>query len=490
MYYNLDSIALASMSVDLGECTKLSSGALSTTTGAYTGRAPNAKAYVKDSVTEGCIDWSENNSITEEEFMKELSSFKEYKKNEVPLLFCQDVVAVRDPSHRLCVRVYTEYAKHSLFARNMFMPISELPPGSFTTGEEYTVYHFPKKEEVAKVLISLKKKIILITGTHYSGEIKKSIFSVLNFGFPKLGYLPMHCSVNVDKSRRNPAIFFGLSGTGKTTLSSDPKRILIGDDEHGWTDTGLTNFEGGCYAKTINLSKEEEPEIWTACNKSLSILENVICHNGTPDFADDSLTENTRGSYPCSNIPDADSKGFVEEHPKNIIMLTCDAFGVLPSVMKLSPSEAVEQFLMGYTAKVAGTEAGVKEPRATFSPCFGGPFMPLDPTVYAGLLRKKVEKHNTSCWLVNTGWTGGPYGVGSRIPIKTTRLIIDSILDGSLEESPAIRHTASGFMVPIHPQIPQELLLPELSWNNVDDYTLKTAELLKLFASKKNEFTT
>lgn len=477
------------MSVDLGECTRLSSGALSTTTGVYTGRAPNAKAYVKDSTTEGCLDWFQNNSITEEAFELELQSFLKYK-NSVGPLFCQDVVAVRDPRYRLPVRVYTEYAKHSLFTRNMFIPLSEISTDSGGMAETYTVYHFPKKEDSAKVLISIKRKIVLITGTHYSGEIKKSIFSILNFIFPKIGFLPMHCSVNVDKNRENAAVFFGLSGTGKTTLSSDPKRILIGDDEHGWTSEGLTNFEGGCYAKTINLSKEAEPEIWEACNKSFAILENVVCNAGTPDFSDGSLTENTRGSYPCSNIPTSDLLGFVDVHPKNIIMLTCDAFGVLPAVMKLTPSEAVSQFLAGYTAKVAGTEAGVKEPKATFSACFGAPFMPLKPEVYAELLREKVEKYRTSCWLVNTGWTGGPYGTGNRMPIAVTRLVIDKILDGSLEDCQTSIHEPTGFTVPDCKDIPAQLLKPELSWSSMEEYKAKSKELLELFENRKKEFTT
>ena len=488
MYYNLNSKTLAELSVGLGECEKLSTGALSTTTGIYRGRAPNAKAYVKDEVTKDLIDWSENNFITEEQFDEELASFIKYRSSVSPL-FCQDVVAVRDPRYRLPIRVYTECAKHSLFVRNMFIPVSDISPGSFATDEKYTIYHFPEKESLAKVLISIKKKVILISGSGYSGEIKKSIFSVLNFTFPAAGFLPMHCSVNVDKNRENPAVFFGLSGTGKTTLSSDPKRVLIGDDEHGWTSSGLTNFEGGCYAKTIDLSEEAEPEIWEACNKTSAILENVICKAGVPDFSDGSLTENTRGSYPCSNIPSSDVRGFVDSHPKNVIMLTCDAFGVLPAVMKLTPEEAVAQFLAGYTAKVAGTEAGVKEPKATFSACFGAPFMPLKPEVYAKLLREKVEEHKTSCWLVNTGWTGGPYGVGSRMPIAVTRLVIDKILDGSLGDCGTTLHSRTGFTVPICDAIPRELLSPELSWSALEDYDAKAQELLALFESRRKQFT-
>ena len=485
MYYNLDSLTLSEMSVELGECERSASGALLTTTGKYTGRAPDAKFYVKDDVTKGLIDWSKNKSITEEEFQKELRGFLEYKGGVSPL-FCQDVKAVRDEKHCITVRVYTEYAKHSLFTRNMFVPSG---PRGGVTDIEYKVYHFPNKESEAKVIISLKEKVVLITGTHYSGEIKKSVFSILNFTFPHAGLLPMHCSINVDKDRANPAIFFGLSGTGKTTLSSDENRILIGDDEHGWTPDGLTNFEGGCYAKTIRLSKEAEPQIWEACSKPLTILENVVAHDSVPDFNDGTITENTRASYPCSSIPGADKLGFVDLHPKNIIMLTCDAFGVLPAVMKLDHKEAVKQFLLGYTAKVAGTEAGVKEPKATFSFCFGAPFMPMRPHVYADLLEEMLLKHQTSCWLVNTGWSGGAYGKGSRMPIGVTRSIVDKILDGSLARCETAFHPPTGFTVPLHDSIPQQFLMPELSWEDPEEYQRKSQELMDLFDEHKNEFT-
>jgi phosphoenolpyruvate carboxykinase (ATP) len=291
----------------------------------------------------------------------------------------------------------------------------------------------------------------------------------------------MHCSVNVDKNRENPAIFFGLSGTGKTTLSSDPNRILIGDDEHGWTDDGLTNFEGGCYAKTIRLSKDDEPEIWKACHTRGTILENVVLRGGGPDFDDDFYTENGRASYPTTSITNADADGYVDCHPTNVIMLTCDAFGVLPPVIKLTPDEAIKQFSLGYTAKVAGTEAGVTEPVATFSPCFGAPFMPLPARAYADLLKRKVMTHNVQCWLVNTGWTGGPYGTGKRMPIRTTRLIIDGILDGTLAKRRVMEHKYTGFYIPLHPGIGEDILFPERGWNNLDDYKKKIDDLLNLF---------
>lgn len=483
MYFNTGSSILAKLSVDLGESVLLETGALCTTTGVYRGRAATAKAYVRDEITKDTIDWKSNNSISEELFDEEVESFREYAKKSHPL-FCQQVRAVRDGKNCLDVVVYTEMAKHALFVRNMFIP--DVGPNFREFEEPFVIYHFPKKEDEAKVLISIKRKTILITGTHYSGEIKKSVFSVLNFLFPEKGFLPMHCSVNVDKDRSNPAVFFGLSGTGKTTLSSDENRILIGDDEHGWTDSGLTNFEGGCYAKTINLSKEAEPQIWEACNTPGAILENVILNEaGVPDFSDSSLTENTRGSYPCSSIPGADPRGYVDEHPKNVVMLTCDAFGVLPAVMKLSPDEAVKQFLLGYTAKVAGTEAGVTEPQATFSACFGAPFMPLEPSCYAEILKKKISAHDTDCWLVNTGWTGGGYGVGSRMPIATTRLIIDKIHDGTLADCEVFVHAPTGFTVPLCDEIPLELLTPESGWGNSSAYDNQTSHLMALFAEQE-----
>ena len=485
MHYNINSAELVEMSVARKESIKLLSGALCTTTGEYRGRAADAKFYVKDEVTVDVIDWVANNAITEAEYKKELSSFLKYK-DKLPELFCQELKAVRDVRKSLDLIVYTETAKHSLFARNMFIPdprdLDMLAESC--DNNTFRVYHFPKKEKKAKVIISLKEKCVLITGSHYSGEIKKSIFSVLNFLFPEDGHLPMHCSVNVDKNRKNPTIFFGLSGTGKTTLSSDESRILVGDDEHGWTETGLTNFEGGCYAKTINLSKDAEPQIWEACNTPLSILENVIHKDLLPDFDDSSITENARASYPCSSVPGADTAGYVDEHPTNVVMLTCDAFGVLPAVMKLSPDEAVRQFLLGYTAKVAGTEVGVTEPQATFSACFGAPFMPQHPTRYADILKQKVKDHDTQCWLVNTGWTGGQFGVGQRMPISTTRMIIDKIHDGSLANCETFLHSYTGFAVPICTEIPTELLSPELSWDDLAIYEEKASELMRLFKTQ------
>jgi len=294
----------------------------------------------------------------------------------------------------------------------------------------------------------------------------------------------MHCSENVDKENENVTIFFGLSGTGKTTLSSHPGKILIGDDEHLWTDHGITNIEGGCYAKTIRLSKEKEPEIWKACETTGTILENVVVEpEGDIDFDDPMVTENGRASYSTDILDNSHIMGYVNKHPKNIIMLTCDAFGVLPPVAKLSPKEAVEQFLLGYTAKVAGTEEGIKEPVPTFSPCFGEPFMPLKPERYAEILKEKIEKHDVACWLVNTGWTGGGYGKGKRISLKTTRLIINLILDGSLERCATIRHDKTNFSIPLTEAIPRKNLIPELGWESKKEYNKVANKLINMMRS-------
>lgn len=448
-------------------------GPLCTYTGDITGRSPTAKKIVYDEFTAQLVDWSNNEKITEEAYSKLYKDFLFFKNN--AKTYSQNVYAVRDPKYKVSFRIYTQHARHSLFVRNMFIPTDD---PSFTA--KWEILQFPSLKEKPIVAISFKHRQILISGTLYSGEIKKSAFTVLNYLFPLFNdALPMHCSVNVDLKRKNPAIFFGLSGTGKTTLSSDPSRILIGDDEHAWTESGLTNFEGGCYAKTVKLSKKQEPQIWDACHKKGAMLENVAMENSKLNFDNTILTENGRASYPTSFISGADKLGYVKEHPKNIIMLTCDAFGVLPAVAKLTPDDAVYQFLLGYTAKVAGTEKGVTEPQATFSPCFGLPFMPLPPKVYADLLKRNIKKHKVNCWLVNTGWSGGPYGVGQRISLAVTRAIIDSILDGSLANCQVVKHKPTNFTIPITPAISSEYLFPEMSWEDKQDYKATLARLKK-----------
>ncbi|MDZ7809572.1 MAG: phosphoenolpyruvate carboxykinase (ATP) [Arhodomonas sp.] len=332
------------------------------------------------------------------------------------------------------------------------------------------------------ILISFKKKLVLIGGTSYAGEIKKSIFSVLNYVLPGHDVLPMHCSVNVGPAG-DSAVFFGLSGTGKTTLSADARRTLVGDDEHGWGANGLFNFEGGCYAKVINLSAEAEPEIYATTQRFGTIMENVMMDmdSRAVDLDDGSLTENTRASYPLDFIPNASESG-IAPHPNNIIMLTCDAFGVLPPVARLSPEQAMYHFLSGYTARVAGTERGVKEPQATFSTCFGAPFMPRHPTVYANLLRKQMNQHAASCWLVNTGWSGGPYGTGERMPIKLTRAMIHAILDGSLDQGEFIPDPFFGLQVPLTCNgVPDDVLIPRNAWQDGTAYDAKARELASMF---------
>ena len=457
-------------------------GALCTFTGEHTGRSPNAKSIVYDEISKDTVDWTNNNRIGEDQFDDMYGKFLGYK-NKLSKVYLQEVSAVKDPQYALTINVWTEFAKHSMFARNMFVPHDD---ENFRA--VYNIYHFPTLSKEPTVIISLKQRVILITGTLYSGEIKKSIFTVLNYWFPEdYGFLPMHCSVNTDRSGMNPAIFFGLSGTGKTTLSSDENRILIGDDEHGWTDKGLVNFENGCYAKTINLSKEDEPQIWDACNQKGAMLENVVINNGVPDFDDARHTQNGRASYPFSFIRNSSQTGYVNEHPKNIIMLTCDSFGVLPPVAKLSPEEAVEQFLLGYTSKVAGTEAGVTEPQATFSPCFGLPFMPLPPKKYGDLLKKKISEHDVDCWLVNTGWSGGGYGKGKRMPIAITRKIIDKILDGSLASCVTVKHHGTNLSIPITSDIPRHILIPQLGWLNEYDYNAAAEDLKLKFEIQRNK---
>ena len=476
MHTKLLADELLAMAISNNEVVELQNGSICSVTSPHTGRSPKAKFYVRDEVTEKKIDWLNNESITPDTFKDRLKAYQAYADKNCETHF-QSVAAVRDPRYQIQVDIFCERAKHALFSRNMF--ITDFNPKDVK--DKYTIYHFPSITKQPEVLVSIKDRTILISGTSYAGEIKKSIFSVLNYHFPESGCLPMHCSVNVDSSYKEPTIFFGLSGTGKTTLSSDPNRILVGDDEHCWTENGLTNFEGGCYAKTVRLSEKDEPQIYRASTKKYSILENVVVKNLEPDFDDTSITENGRASYPSSNIEGAHPAGYVDEHPKNIVMLTCDAFGVLPAVSILNPDDAVAQFKMGYTAKVAGTESGVSRPVATFSPCFGGPFMPLPTNVYADLLMKKIADHDCKCWLVNTGWTGGPYGVGTRIPLAVTRLIIDKILDGSLQKCESFVHVHTGFRVPNSDLIDSKFLKPETSWDNLCDYQEKVLYLLHHF---------
>jgi phosphoenolpyruvate carboxykinase (ATP) len=411
-------------------------------------------------------------------------------------VFVQDCFAGADPQYQIPIRVITESAWHSLFARNMFIQAQEDQYPDFIP--EFTVINTPRFHAVPSiditnsevyVIVDFGKKLVIIGGSSYAGEIKKSVFTILNYLLPLERVLSMHCSANVGKND-DVALFFGLSGTGKTTLSADARRRLIGDDEHGWSDRGIFNFEGGCYAKVIRLSAEAEPEIYQTTRRFGTILENVAIDTSHRriDLDDDLLTENTRAAYPISHIPNCVREGLAD-HPTHIIFLTADAFGVMPPVAKLTPQQTMYHFLSGYTAKVAGTEKGVIEPQATFSTCFGAPFMALHPTVYARLLGEKIEKHQVRCWLVNTGWTGGPYGVGHRIKIAYTRAMVNAALDGSLEDSGFELDPIFGVQVPAACcDVPDAVLRPRQTWQDKSAYDQQARQLAGMFAENFQQF--
>jgi phosphoenolpyruvate carboxykinase (ATP) len=449
-------------------------GALVVNTAPHTGRSPDAKFIVEDEITKDLVDWKNNQKMTKPNF----ETFK--KEYTIPNdLFVQEVYAGADPKHRLKVRIHTKNAWHSVFARNMFFLPTEEELQDFEP--EFNLYYIPGNTADPRVIISIEDKEIYISGTSYAGEMKKSVFTVLNFLLPQKGILPMHCSVNVTRTSMSSTVFFGLSGTGKTTLSADIDNWLVGDDEHGWSDEGIFNFEGGCYAKTINLSKEDEPLIHRACHKFGTVLENVVCDNGTPDFSDGTVSQNSRASYPLEFVKNTWTDA-MSHHPNNVIMLTCDAYGILPPIAKLNSLSAIEQFLLGYTAKVAGTEKGILEPEATFSHCFGAPFMPLRPRVYANLLKEKIKKHDVNCWLINTGWTGGPYGVGERMPISLTRRIVQSIQNGWMNEYNFERHIYTDLEIPSDCKwIPEEILKPEMGWKDKKKYVAEANKLMSTF---------
>jgi phosphoenolpyruvate carboxykinase (ATP) len=435
--FNLEAPALCEAAVRRGEARFAKGGALVAETGALTGRSPNDKFIVRDALTDQAVWWQNSNALTSEQFGRLFADMLMHAQE--LKLFAQDLYAGADPASRVNVRVYTEYAWHSLFIRNLLIRPPRQEPNGHSPG--FTVLALPSFpanparhgcRSQTVIAVDYSRRIALIGGTGYAGEIKKAVFGYLNFLLPTQGVLPMHCAANCSDDGAS-ALFFGLSGTGKTTLSTDPSRCLIGDDEHGWGREGVFNFEGGCYAKAINLSRELEPEIFAAASRFGAVLENVVMDplTRTPDFDDGSITENTRIAYPLDFIVNASQSGRAG-HPKNIVMLACDAFGVLPPISKLNAGQAIYHFLSGYTAKVAGTEKGVREPRATFSTCFGAPFMPRHPSEYGNLLRQLIDRHKVDCWLLNTGWTGGQFGVGRRMPITLTRTLLRAALDGSL----------------------------------------------------------
>ena len=465
-----------------------STGAFVVETGVHTGRSPNDKFTVRDATTESTLWWDNNKAMTAAQFDLLLEDFKAHAATRE--LFVQDLHAGADPANKLNVRIFCERAWHAVFIRNMLRR-PDLP-GLVNFAPEFTVVNLPSfradpirhgSRTETVIACDFTRRIVLIGGSSYAGETKKSVFSFLNFLLPSKGVLPMHCSANVGQAG-DSAVFFGLSGTGKTTLSADPKRVLLGDDEHGWSDHGVFNFEGGCYAKTIRLSAEAEPEIWQASNRFGAVLENVIIDKDTrkPDFNDGRLTENTRSCYPLDFISNASESG-VAGHPKNVVMLTADAFGVMPPIARLTPSQAMYHFLSGYTAKVAGTEKGMgAEPQATFSTCFGAPFMPRHPGVYGNMLRKLIAAHDVDCWLVNTGWTGGKYGTGSRMPIKATRALLDAALSGALKSQPMRIDPMFGFQVPLSlTGVDPAILNPRDTWADKADYDAQAQSLVEMF---------
>lgn len=488
---NLPIAELVELAVRSGD--KLASnGALVAYTGKYTGRTPKDKVTVREPGSEANIWWDNNAEISSEVFSKLLAKANAYIKGKD--LFTVDAFGGADPAHRINVRVIVERPYHAAFIKTLLIRPSAQELATFDP--EWTIIDLPNltadpavdgTRSEAVIALNFAEKTVLIFGTHYAGEMKKSVFTILNYLLPLKGVMSMHCSANIG-SAGDTALFFGLSGTGKTTLSADPQRALIGDDEHGWTDQGVFNFEGGCYAKCIKLSKEGEPEIWNAI-KFGSVLENVVLRaDRTPDYDDGSLTENTRCAYPVDFIENAVLPS-VGGHPKNIFFLTCDAFGVLPPISRLTPEQAMFHFLNGYTAKVAGTEAGVTEPQTTFSTCFGAPFLPLRPKVYAELLAQKMTKHDASVYLVNTGWTGGPYGVGNRMSLKHTRALLHAALDGTLNRGQFATDPVFGLEVPTScPNVPDELLLPRNTWADKEAYDAKAKELFEMFTKNFEKF--
>lgn len=491
-HINLSTAELIEHSVRKNEGVLTPTGALSTKTGKYTGRSPKDKFIVQEPSVTNHIDWGKvNQPISEDIFDKLYVKVLKYLKGKERYVF--NGFAGNDPRYSLPIRVINEFAWHNLFARQLF--VREQAGESLQ--EPFTIVSAPgfkaNPEEdgtnsEAFIIVHFSRRIVLIGGTEYAGEMKKSIFSVMNYLLPMNDVFSMHCSANVD-NEGHVALFFGLSGTGKTTLSADPQRRLIGDDEHGWSKDGVFNIEGGCYAKCIQLSEEKEPQIWNAIRFG-AVLENVDFEPETRkiDYDSNKYTENTRAAYPIEHIPGALSPG-VAGHPNVIVFLTADAFGVLPPISKLTKEQAMYHFLSGYTSKLAGTERGVTEPEATFSTCFGAPFLPLAPQVYAEMLGKKMEEHQTDVYLVNTGWSGGPYGVGKRMNLTFTRAMVTAALNGKLQDVDFAQDPIFGLHVPTQcPDVPSEVLQPRQTWSNVEEYDQKAKELAQLFISNFEKF--
>ncbi len=494
VHHNLSVGALYEHALRRGEGELGADGQFIVETGEHTGRSPKDKFFVREPGSERHIDWGDaNRPIDAAKFNALLGRVGNYLAGRE--LYVLDAYIGADPRNRLPIRIVTEAAWQSLFARNLFIVPDGIPEDfvpQFTVVDAYQFAGDPQRDGIRSstfVLVNFARNVVLIGGTRYAGEIKKSVFTIMNYLMPLRDVLPMHCSANVG-ARGDTAIFFGLSGTGKTTLSADSHRPLIGDDEHGWSSDGIFNFEGGCYAKVIKLSKEAEPEIWAASHRFGCVLENVVVDPLTRqlDLNSEAKTENTRSAYPLPFIPNvvADSRG---PHPKAIVMLTADAFGVLPPVARLTNPQAMYHFLSGYTAKVAGTERGVTEPTATFSTCFGAPFMVHHPTVYARLLGERIAQHDVTCWLVNTGWTGGPYGVGSRMKIGYTRAMVNAAIEGRLRNARFTKEPFFGLEIPdAVPDVPAAVLNPRLAWADKAAYDVQAKKLAALFAENFKRF--
>ena len=490
VHYNETEPDLVARALIAGEGELGIGGALLVNTGKFTGRSPKDKHVVRSALTEDTIWWDNNAPMTPEAFERLHADMLDHVKG--GKLTVQDLYAGADPAYRLDVRVVTELAWHGLFIRHLLRRPARAELDSFVP--DWTILNCPsfyadparhgcRTETV--IAMNFDRKLILIAGTAYAGENKKVVFTLLNYLLPDRGVMPMHCSAN--HAPDNPvdtAIFFGLSGTGKTTLSQDPSRILIGDDEHGWSNRGIFNFEGGCYAKTISLSPQAEPEIFATTTRFSTVIENMVHDPETKvlDFEDSRHTANMRAAYPLDFISNASPTG-LGGHPKNIVMLTCDAFGVLPPIARLTPSQAMYHFLSGFTSKVAGTERGVTEPEPTFSTCFGAPFIPRRPEVYGRLLQNQIARHGATCWLVNTGWTGGAYGTGRRMPIAATRTLLAAALDGSLVEGAFRKDPYFGFDVPVAVAgVDSALLDPRQTWSDPAAYDMAARRLVRMFA--------
>ncbi|HET7579537.1 MAG TPA: phosphoenolpyruvate carboxykinase (ATP) [Bacillales bacterium] len=493
-YNNLSTAQLTEKALERGEGFLTSTGALRVETGKYTGRSPKDKFIVKEASTKNTVNWGDvNQSIDEETFKRLYDKVLQYLGTKESFVFRG--FAGADPDHRLPVEVVTEYAWHNLFTRQLFIrpteeELADHHPG-FTVISAPGFHADPEKDGTNSetfIIISFEQRIVLVGGTEYAGEIKKSIFSVMNYLLPEKEIMSMHCSANIG-TEGDVALFFGLSGTGKTTLSADPYRKLIGDDEHGWSNNGVFNIEGGCYAKCINLSEEKEPQIWNAIRFG-TVVENVIVdEDRVVDYDDTRLTQNTRAAYPIESI-DNIVQPSIAGHPNTIIFLTADAFGVLPPISKLTKEQAMYHFISGYTSKLAGTERGISSPQATFSTCFAEPFLPLPAQRYAEMLGEKIDQHNAQVFLVNTGWTGGEYGVGSRMDLNHTRAMVQAALQEELTNTETVTDPVFGLHIPVEcPGVPDEVLQPKKTWNDPDAYDRKAKELARKFKENFDKFT-